>query len=67
MLLMAEGWFEKPEDIVIRPEWVKLDALLAKELKKILNKEVNLLMEVCTMEDKALRTSRNNFQVYQST
>ena len=57
MLLAAESWEGLPEKIIVKPEWMRLDAMLGKELKRILAKEVNLLREVCTAEDRALRTT----------
>ena len=57
MLLAAETWKGEPQDIVLKPAWYKLDAMLGKELKRILKTEVNLLRKVCTAEDKALRTT----------
>ena len=55
MLIAAEEHQGKREDIKVKVEWEKFDALLAKQLKIILVKTVNMLMEICTMEDKCLR------------
>ena len=41
MLLSTEACMEEPENIVLKPKRLKLDALLGKELKRILAKEVN--------------------------
>ena len=57
MLLAGEAWTGEPEDVVLKPAWYKIDALLGKELKRTLAKEVNLLRQVCTVEDRALRTT----------
>ena len=57
MLLVGEAWTGEPEDIILKPAWFKLDALLGKELKRTVAKEANLFRQVCTAEDRAFRTT----------